>query len=185
MDVVFFATQHEFRRWLEEHHQTETELLVGYYKLGSGKPSITWSESVDQALCFGWIDGVRRSIDAESYCNRFTPRKSSSNWSTINIKKVEEITRAGLMAPAGLLAFSKRKTANSEIYSYENELAVLSPEFEARFKKNQSAWEFFNTQAPSYRKTRVHWILSAKQEETRLSRIDKLIEVSKNKQRLY
>jgi uncharacterized protein YdeI (YjbR/CyaY-like superfamily) len=185
MAVVFFATPNEFRQWLEEHHQTETELLVGYYKVGSGKASMSWSESVDQALCFGWIDGVRRSIDEESYCNRFTPRKSTSNWSAINIKKVEDLTRAGLMAPAGLLAFSKRKKENSEIYSYENEPVVLSSEYEARFQNSLQAWEFFCAQPPSYRKPRISWIMAAKQEQTRVSRLDKLIEASDRKQRLY
>ena len=185
MAVVFFENQNDFRQWLEENHQTETELLVGYYKVGSGKASMTWPESVDQALCFGWIDGIRRSIDAESYSNRFTPRKSNSNWSAVNIKKVEELTRAGLMAPAGLLAFSRRKPEKSEIYSYENEPAVLSPEFEARFKANPAAWNFFNTQPPSYRKPRISWIMAAKQEQTRVSRLDKLIKASERKQRLY
>jgi len=146
---------------------------------------MTWSESVDQALCFGWIDGVRRSIDEESYCNRFTPRKSTSNWSAINIKKVEDLTRAGLMAPAGLLAYSKRKAANSEIYSYENVPAALSAEYEARFKQNLPAWEFFCAQPPSYKKIRIYMILNARQEQTRVSRLDKLIEACEKKQRLY
>lgn len=115
--VTFFKTQDDFRKWLESHHEKETELIVGFYKVNSGKPSMTWSQSVDQALCFGWIDGVRRTIDNESYSIRFTPRRSTSSWSSINIRKIEELTKAGLMKPAGLKSFSLRKESKSEIYS--------------------------------------------------------------------
>jgi uncharacterized protein YdeI (YjbR/CyaY-like superfamily) len=174
--VTFFATSSEFRKWLEANHQTETELLVGYYKVGTGKPSMNWSESVDEALCFGWIDGVRRTIDAESYCNRFTPRNPKSNWSAVNIKKVEELIRLGKMMPAGLAAYEKRSNARSAIYSYENRPESFTPEMEAWFRENDKAWSFFSDQAPSYRKTTIYWVMSAKQEATQKSRLEKLIE---------
>ena len=127
--ATFFKTQDDFRKWLESHHENETELIVGFYKVDSGKPSMNWSQSVDQALCFGWIDGVRKSIDKESYCIRFTPRRNNSNWSAINIKKIEDLTKAGLMKPAGLKAFSLRKKNKSGIYSYENDKNLLDSNY--------------------------------------------------------
>ncbi|SIS33513.1 Uncharacterized conserved protein YdeI, YjbR/CyaY-like superfamily, DUF1801 family [Chryseobacterium shigense] len=142
MAPTFFATKEEFRKWLEENHSKEKEILVGFYKKGSGKPSLNWSESVDQALCFGWIDGVRRSIDAESYYNRFTPRKPNSNWSMINIKKVEELTKSGLMTPEGQKVFEARKEHKTGIYSHEKEL-ILDAVYEQEFKSHHHAWEFF------------------------------------------
>lgn len=182
---VFFATPAEFRKWLEENHQTETELLVGYYKIGTKKPSMNWSESVDEALCFGWIDGVRRSIDEESYCNRFTPRKPRSNWSAVNIAKVEELIRTGKMMPAGLAAYEKRTDTRSAIYSYENRPERLDEQFESQFQENSKAWDFFNAQAPSYKKTIIYWVMSAKQEPTRFSRLNKLIEASEAGKRIF
>ena len=128
MTPVFFSNQNEFRRWLEENHTTKTELVVGYYKVWTGRPTMSWSQSVDQALCFGWIDGIRKSIDEKSYCIRFTPRKPTSVWSNINIKKVEELTEKGLMTEAGLQAYSKRKDTKSGIYSFENDPAILPDE---------------------------------------------------------
>ena len=184
MKPKFFPTQTDFRRWLEENHERETELLVGFYKVGSGKPSMTWSESVDQALCFGWIDGVRRSIDGESYSIRFTPRKPKSVWSAVNIKKVEELTAKGLMRSAGLAAFERRDEDKSRIYAYEKQAAKLSDECEKQFKANKKAWEFFQNQAPSYRKMVIHWVMSAKQEETRQRRLEKLIAESENERRV-
>lgn len=178
MKPTFLRTPQEFRQWLEEHYQTEKELLVGFYKVGSGKASMTWPESVDQALCFGWIDGVRRSINEESYSIRFTPRKPTSIWSTVNIRKMEELTTAGLMTEAGLKAFALRKEEKSAIYSHEKDPAVLDPAFEKQFKANQKAWEFFITQAPSYKKVMLHWIMGAKQEKTRVSRLEKTIRES-------
>lgn len=157
---------------------------MGFYKVGSGKPSLSWPESVDQALCFGWIDGVRKSIDSESYCIRFTPRKPTSIWSAVNIRKVEALTRAGLMKPAGLRAFSLRKEEKSKQYSHENEGAVLAPAFIKQFKKNKAAWEFFSKQAPSYRKVITHWIMTAKQDKTRQSRLEKSIAASAQQKRL-
>lgn len=184
MPPTFFATQAAFREWLEKHHKEETELLVGFYKVSSGKPSMTWSQSVDQALCFGWIDGVRRSIDIESYSIRFTPRRSSSIWSAINIKKVEELTKAGLMTLEGQKAFDLRTENKSRIYSHEKEPAILNPNYESQFKTNPLAWDFFNAQAPSYKKVMIHWIMTAKQEKTRLSRLEKTIQISEQQKRM-
>ena len=185
MNPIFFSNQFEFRKWLEENHLKEVELFVGFYKTSSGKPSLTWSQSVDQALCFGWIDGVRKSIDNESYCIRFTPRRKTSIWSDVNIKKVEELTKQGLMHPAGLLAYGYRKVEKSGIYSFESEIKVLSDSFEIQFNANKKAWDFFNKQAPSYKKTIIHWIMSAKQEKTQLSRLEKVILASVSNQRLF
>ncbi|MEN2488758.1 YdeI/OmpD-associated family protein [Flavobacterium sp. B11] len=184
MTRIFFPNQSEFRKWLEKNHQTEKELLVGFYKVTSKKPSMSWSESVDQALCFGWIDGVRKSIDAESYTIRFTPRKPSSIWSAINIQKIEDLTKAGLMADAGLKAFSCRTENKSKIYSHEKEPVPLLDVYEKQFKNNETAWEFFEKQAPSYKKVMIHWIMSAKQEKTQLSRLEKTITESEKQKRV-
>ena len=184
MTPTFFATQAAFREWLEKHHKEETELLVGFYKVSSGKPSMTWSQSVDQALCFGWIDGVRRSIDTESYSIRFTPRRSSSIWSAINIKKVEELTKAGLMTLEGQKAFDLRTENKSRIYSHEKEPVTLAANYESQFKMNSLAWDFFNAQAPSYKKVMIHWIMTAKQEKTRISRLEKTIQISEQQKRM-
>jgi len=180
MTPKYFAEQIDFRRWLEANHSKETELFVGFYKVSSGKPSMNWSQSVDEALCFGWIDGVRRSIDAESYSIRFTPRKAKSIWSAVNIKKVAELTEKELMQPAGFAAFAKREASKSKIYAYENAPVILSGEFEMRFKTNKKSWEFFSTQAPSYQKRAIHWIMTAKQLITRESRLEKVINESEN-----
>lgn len=185
MTLLFFKNENEFREWLEKNHQSETELLVGFYKVNTGKPSMTWSESVDQALCFGWIDGIRKKVDDQSYTIRFTPRKPGSTWSRVNIAKVEELTGKGLMHPAGIEAFNKRKENNSGIYSFENEIKDLPEEYARIFKKNKAAWEFYNAQPPSYRKTMTHWVLSAKQEATRMNRLEKLILESSKKCRIY
>ena len=182
--ATFFKTQDDFREWLEINHEKETELIVGFYKVGSGKPSMNWSQSVDQALCFGWIDSVRRSIDDESYCIRFTPRKSTSNWSAINLKKIEELTKAGLMKPAGIKALSLRRDIKTEIYSYENEPAILDSNYEKQFRENKIAWDFFMKQAPSYRKAVLRWIMSAAQEKTRESRLEKTIKECSQQKRV-
>jgi len=184
MTPIFFAKQSEFRKWLAKNHESASELLVGFYKVTSGKPSMTWPESVDQALCFGWIDGVRRRIDDESYSIRFTPRKSSSIWSAVNIKKVADLIESGDMQAAGLAAFEKRTEAKSRIYAYENKPAKLSAEFEKLFRKNKKAWEFFNAQPQSYKKVIIHNIMAAKQEKTRVARLNQAIEASKDLKRL-
>jgi uncharacterized protein YdeI (YjbR/CyaY-like superfamily) len=178
---TFFATPEEFRAWLEENHETATELLVGFHKKGSGKPSMTWPESVEQALCFGWIDGVRRSLGDESYTIRFSPRKPSSTWSKVNLEKVEELKRRGLMRPAGLRAYEERREAKTGIYSYEQrEKAELPAEYDERLCGNRPAWEFWTSRPPSYRKAAVWWVVSAKREETRERRLATLIDDSAN-----
>ncbi len=185
MKPKFFATPAAFRTWLEEHHDKATELLVGFYKKDSGKPSITWPESVDQALCFGWIDGVRKRVDDIAYTIRFTPRKPGSIWSAINIRRVNELTKMGLMHPAGLKAFAKRDEKKSAIYSYEQRhSASLTPEYEKRFRANRAAWKFFDSQPPGYKKQMTYRIVSAKREETRLKRLAQLIESSAQQRRL-
>ena len=149
--------------------------MVGFYKVDSGKPSMTWSQSVDEALCFGWIDAVRKSIDKERYQIRFTKRKPTSIWSAININKIEELARQGLMQPAGLASFEKRIESKSKIYSYEKEEAELTPSFKKQFKADKKAWDYFQSLAPSYRKVSQHWVMSAKQETTQIKRLNQLI----------
>jgi len=175
MAPTFFAKQSDFRKWLQKNHTRKTELLVGFYKVGSGKPSISWSQSVDEALCFGWIDGVRKSIDKESYQIRFTQRKPASIWSTINIRKIKELRKQGLMQPAGLASFEKRTARKSGIYSYENDEIPFTPQFEKKFKENKKAWKYFQSLAPSYRKVSTHWVMRAKQELTKIKRLNELI----------
>lgn len=171
----FFETPAEFRQWLEENHEQETGLWVGYYKKGTGKPGITWPESVDEALCFGWIDGVRQSIDAERYKIRFTPRRPGSTWSAVNIRRVNELIALGRMAPAGLSAFEKRTEKRSRNYSYEQKAVKLATEYENQIKANPAAWAFFEKLAPSYKKASIHWVRSAKKAETRQRRLEILI----------
>jgi uncharacterized protein YdeI (YjbR/CyaY-like superfamily) len=185
MSPIFFENQTEFRKWLEINHSHKTELLVGYYKVHTGKPSMTWSQSVDVALSFGWIDGIRRSVDKESYCIRFTPRNPDSNWSETNIRKAEELIKQGLMHPKGLALYHNRKKEKSGIYSYENKPGKLPPESEKLFRENKDAWEFFSQLPDSYRKTVYFWILDAKQESTRLSRLKKSISASELKKRVF
>jgi uncharacterized protein YdeI (YjbR/CyaY-like superfamily) len=175
MTPIFFSNQLKFREWLKKHHADKTELLVGFYKVTSGKESMTWPQSVDEALCFGWIDGIRRSIDEKSYTIRFTPRKPTSIWSTVNIKKVKELSEKGLMQAAGLEAFGHRKEHKSAIYTYENEPISLDKTFENQFKANKKAWKFFQSMAPSYKKTVIHWLMTAKQENTKRRRLEEVI----------
>jgi uncharacterized protein YdeI (YjbR/CyaY-like superfamily) len=173
---MFFPTADHFRRWLEANHKRATELWVGFYKKGSGRPSITWPESVDEALCVGWIDGVRKSIDAESYVIRFSPRRPSSNWSLVNIRRAEELIRCKRMRPAGLRAFEARLARKSGVYSFEQrQNARFDPVLEARFRKNRAAWQFFEGQPPGYRRVTSFWVMSAKQAETRDRRLATLI----------
>jgi uncharacterized protein YdeI (YjbR/CyaY-like superfamily) len=179
MKPVYFTSPAEFRAWLEDHHETAPELVVGFRKKATGKPSMTWPESVDQALCFGWIDGVRRRVDDERYTIRFTPRRNGSVWSAINIARVKELTAGGLMRPKGLEAFGRRSDSKSVIYSYEQRSsATLDPALEKKLKSNKKAWSFFNTRPPWYQRKVIYWIASAKSEETRLRRLEKLIQES-------
>jgi uncharacterized protein YdeI (YjbR/CyaY-like superfamily) len=185
MDILFFDDPEQLRAWFEQHHASAEELFVGYYKKGSGKTSITWQQSVDEALCFGWIDSVRRSLDEQSYCNRFTPRKANSIWSAVNIARIEALTQEGRMHPAGLAAFERRKQAKSHVYSYEqSQPSELSAAMLAQFQHNSEAWNFFQEQAPFYRRGAIHWITSAKQEATRQRRLAQLISDSAQHRRL-
>ncbi|MGB0369015.1 MAG: YdeI/OmpD-associated family protein [Flavobacteriales bacterium] len=182
--IKFFPTPASFRKWLEQNHQTETELIVGFYKVKTKKASITWSESVDQALCFGWIDGIRRSIDGESYSIRFTPRKKKSFWSAVNVKKVAELTKLGLMTEAGKKAYSFRTKEMSEIYHADSAPLKLSAAYENVFKKNKTAWEFYEKQPPSYKKLAIYRVMTPKQEKTRLSWLGKVIKASEDQKRI-
>lgn len=175
MDPIFFDSPEAFREWLALNHDKATELLVGFHKRGTGRPSLTWPESVDQALCFGWIDGIRRSLGAESYTIRFTPRKKDSTWSHVNIKRVAALIEQGLMQPAGLQAFEARKTERSGAYSFENRRIQLDSTYEQRFRANEKAWSWFQSQAPWYRRTAAFWVMDAKREETRQRRLESLI----------
>ena len=177
--VTFFKTAADLRVWFEKNHETETELFLGYYKKASGIPSVDWSESVDQALCYGWIDGIRRSIDEKSYQIRFTPRRPKSHWSTVNIKKIEQLIKAGLMKAPGLAAWERRDEKNSGKAAFEQKKVVLDPAYEKKVRANSKAALFFFEQlAPSYRKISIHWVMSAKQEATQLRRLGILIESS-------
>jgi uncharacterized protein YdeI (YjbR/CyaY-like superfamily) len=173
---IFFATPVELRKWLEQNHATAPELWVGYYKKNSGKPSITWPESVGEALCFGWIDGIRKSVDQVRYKIRFTPRRLGSIWSGINIQRAEELTAEGRMRPAGMKSFAARIENRSGIYSYEQRGDQLEEPYRSKLKKSKSAWNFFQVLPPGYRKRIGWWVVSAKQEETRRKRLEKLIE---------
>jgi uncharacterized protein YdeI (YjbR/CyaY-like superfamily) len=177
----FFPTPAGFRAWLERHASTEKELLVGFHKLGSGRPSITWPQSVDEALCFGWIDGVRKRIDDHSYQIRFSPRRPGSTWSAINIERVRGLMEHGRMTPAGLEAFAHRLERKSRTYSYEQETAaVLAPKEEAALRRNKRAWAFLQKQPRSYRQKVVWWVIDAKRPATREKRLARLIEASTN-----
>ncbi|KGO79064.1 bacteriocin-protection protein [Flavobacterium beibuense F44-8] len=185
MELHFFETPAHFREWLEKHHEVKTELLVGYYKKGTGKPSITWPESVDEALCFGWIDGIRRTVSEEVYSIRFTPRRPNSVWSAVNVKKMEEQLQLGRVFPMGIAAYEKLNEDRSKIYSHERKApAEFSTDQVNIFEKNEKAWVFFNDQPPYYKNLMRHWVTSAKQEKTKISRLEKLIEASENGIRL-
>jgi uncharacterized protein YdeI (YjbR/CyaY-like superfamily) len=176
MKPKFFPTAAKFRAWLEVHHETEKELLVGFHKKGTGKPSITWPETVDEALCFGWIDGVRRSLGVSSYTIRFTPRRPRSIWSAVNVARAEELTRLGRMRPAGTRAFAARTPDRTGVYSFERLAAEkLTKPQEAALRANRAAAKFFDAQPPGYRRTAIHWVVSAKKEETRQRRLRLLI----------
>ena len=184
-EPIFFATPTKFRRWLDAHHKNTAELWVGFYRKGSGRPSITWPESVDDALCVGWIDGLRKAIDGQSYKIRFTPRKPTSNWSAVNIGRVQELTHQGRMRPAGRKAFELRAEEKSGIYAYENRhAAVLSKSAERKFRAHPAAWKFFQREPAGYRKTTIWWVMSAKREETRQKRLEALIADSTAQRRI-
>lgn len=185
MRTSFFETPEDFRRWLQRHHKSATELWVGFYKKATGRPSMTWPESVDEALCFGWIDGIRKRLDEDSYVIRFTPRKHDSTWSTVNTRKAEALIRARRMQPAGRRAFEARDPVRSGVYSFEQrEHAKLTPEQEQQFRSNKRAWAFFAAQPPGYRKIALFYVTSAKQETTRARRLKILIDDSAAGQRI-
>lgn len=178
MKPKFFKTQSDLRKWFVTHHAAAAEQWIGFYKKDSGKASINWPQSVDEALCFGWIDGIRKRIDDVSYMIRFTPRRPRSIWSAVNIKRANELSELGLMKPAGLEAFAAREKNRSGIYAYEQRSPELLDQYAKKLKQNAAAWKFFQSQPPGYRKLMNWWIVSAKREETRLKRLDRLIELS-------
>jgi len=180
MKVRYFSTSAALRRWLERNHATVRELWVGYYKVGTGRPSVTWPESVDEALCFGWIDGIRKSIDERRYSIRLTPRRPGSNWSTVNIGRALALKRRGLLQPPGLAAFRARKGDRTGVYSYENRSATLVEPYATRLRRNRGAWTFLRAQSPSYQKAVNWWVVSARHEATRLRRLEQLVEHSAN-----
>ena len=184
MKLAFFRAQSDLRKWFEKHHAAALELWVGYYKKGSGKPSITWPESVDEALCVGWIDGIRKSVDVHSYKIRFTPRKPRSIWSAVNIRRARALDVEGRMHPAGLAAFAARRENRSGIYAYEQRRAELVEPYSGILRKNRAAWVFFQAQPPGFRKQICWWVISARKEETRLKRLKRLIEESERGRRL-
>ena len=184
MKPKFFSAPEHFRRWLEQNHASAQEMLVGFHKKASGKKSITYAEALDEALCFGWIDGVRRNFDETSYTIRFTPRKPRSIWSLVNVRHVERLQKEGRMHAAGLAAFEKRDPKRTGIYSFENRPRELSPECEKEFRKSKAAWEFFQAQPPGYKRLMTFWVMGAKKEETRAGRLRRLIETSAKGERI-
>jgi uncharacterized protein YdeI (YjbR/CyaY-like superfamily) len=178
-DVIFFASPEELRDWFDAHHETADELWVGYHRKATGRPTVTWPEAVGEALCVGWIDGVRYRLDDERNAQRFTPRRKGSFWSAINTKRAGELIAEGRMRPAGLKAFEARSPEKTAMYSYEREAAAFTKEQQARFEADEAAWAFFRTQAPSYRRSITYWVYSAKRDETRERRFAKLLEDSR------
>jgi uncharacterized protein YdeI (YjbR/CyaY-like superfamily) len=178
-DPIYFTSSADLRDWFDANHETATELWIGYHRKATGRPSPTWSETVDEALCVGWIDGVRYSVDGDRFMQRLTPRRKRSNWSAVNIAKVKQLTAEGRMRPAGLAAFEARSEERSAIYSYERRHeAALEPADEARFRGNDAAWAWFQARPASYRTAAVYWVVSAKRPETREKRLTTLIEDS-------
>ena len=184
MKPTFFKSPAEFRKWLEKNHASAEELLLGFHKKGSGKKSIPYAEALDEALCFGWIDGVRRSFDETSYTIRFTPRKPRSIWSLVNVRHVERLQQEGRMRPPGVAAFERREAKRTGIYAFENAPRELATEYEKEFRRHKGAWEFFQTYPPYLKKQVSYWVMSAKKEETRSSRLRRLIESSEKGERI-
>lgn len=183
-NVMFFASSEELRAWFHEHAEHAAELWVGFYNQASGKGGLSYKEAVDEALCVGWIDGIRKKLDADSYTNRFTPRKPRSIWSAVNIQRVGELTALGRMCPSGLRAFESRDPRDQGQYSFEQGEVALDESEERRFREQGAAWTYFEAQAPSYRKAAIWWVVSAKRPETRERRLQQLIETSTAGQRL-
>jgi len=183
-EPTFFRTASTFRKWLEENHDRTPELLIGFHRVDSGKGGITYREALDEALCFGWIDGVRKRFDADSYTIRFTPRKPSSIWSVVNTTRIDKLINMGRVHPAGLKVFQQRDEKRSKLYSYEVGNCKFAPEHEEQFRADPTAWEFYQAQAPWYRRVSCYWVMSAKREETRLRRLATLIDDSANARRI-
>jgi uncharacterized protein YdeI (YjbR/CyaY-like superfamily) len=179
-EIKYFKTSSELRKWYKANHKNNSELWVGFYKKDSGKQSVTYPEALDETLCFGWIDGIRKRVDDEIYLIRFTPRKPKSYWSVVNIKKANALIKSGKMQEAGLKEFEKRDKKKSGSYSFERAKVKFSPAFEKKFKSNKLAWKNFQAMPPSYQKPATWWVMSAKQEETRLKRLQLLISDSEN-----
>ena len=184
MKVKYFKSASEFRQWLEENHVRVSELWVGFFKKDSRKAGLTYAEAVDDALCFGWIDGLKKRVDELSYTHRFTPRQPGSNWSRINVQHVERLKKAGRMTTAGLKAYAARKPQRSGIYSFENAPRTLANADEKQFKADKVAWGFFLRQPPGYQRTAIWWMVGAKKPETRARRLSQLIQESRNGRRL-
>jgi uncharacterized protein YdeI (YjbR/CyaY-like superfamily) len=184
LELKFFKSSIEFRKWLEKNHAEAPELWVGFYKIDSNIKSITYQEAVDQALCFGWIDGIKKKVDQISYTHRFTPRKSKSNWSSTNIKRIGELSRLGFMHPSGIKVFNRCDKKKIKQNSYERKTLTLDKSFIQMFKTHVNAWSFFQFQSPSYQKLATFWVMSAKKEETSLRRFNILIEDAKNGRKL-
>jgi uncharacterized protein YdeI (YjbR/CyaY-like superfamily) len=184
MEPTFFKTPAAFRKWLRQHHKKSPELWVGFHKKASTKPSITYPEALDEALCFGWIDGLRKSVDDDSYKIRFTPRKPSSIWSNVNVGHVERLKKEGRMQPAGLEAYDAKDPKRTGIYAFENRPKELSAEYDKQFRANKSAWTFFEKQPPYYKRLMIFRVMSAKREETRQRRLDQLISSAAKGERL-
>jgi uncharacterized protein YdeI (YjbR/CyaY-like superfamily) len=180
----FFRSVSELRRWLEKNHSKSDELWIGFYRKDSGKGGITYAEALDEALCYGWIDGIRKKLDTDSFTTRFTPRKPRSIWSNVNIAHIERLTREGRMMPPGIAAYERKDDARSGVYSFEREVARLEPKMVTLFKRNPQAWKYFEAQPPYYRRLTAWWVISAKKEETRARRLAQLIELSSRRQRL-
>src|ERR1041384_1546727 len=184
MKPRFFSTLERFREWLQRNHDSETELLLGFHKKSSGKKSITYAEALDEALCYGWIDGVRKNLNQTSYTIRFTPRKARSIWSNVNVRHVERLTKEGRMRPAGIAAYERRDPKRTGIYAFENRPREFSPEFEKAFRKNKTAWSFFEKQPPGYKRVIVFWVMEAKKAETRVKRFKQLVDLCEQGLRL-
>jgi uncharacterized protein YdeI (YjbR/CyaY-like superfamily) len=180
----FFRPSSVFRKWLEVNHARATELQLGLYRVGSGKGGLTYREALDEALCFGWIDGVRKRYDADSYTIRFAPRVRGSIWSVVNTRRMEELIKLGRVDQAGLKVFQQRDKKKSKLYSYEVGNCQLAGAYQKQFRANPTAWEFYQAQAPWYRRVSCYWVMSAKREETRLRRLDTLIEDSSHGRRI-
>lgn len=184
MKPKFFSSPALFREWLEQNHDSKTELLLGFHKKTSGKKSVTYGEALDEALCYGWIDGVRKNLNETSYTIRFTPRKPRSIWSLVNVRHVERLTKEGRMRPPGIETYARRDPKRTGIYAFENRPREFSPEFEKAFRQNKTAWSFFEKQPPGYKRTIIFWVMGGKKEETRMKRFKKLVELSEQGLRL-